>query len=167
MVLSVETTFAADGTKTIGSPGTQCLLPLRHMRRLFLTPLRTRFFPFKCRGEAFPALSRAPDLGWTGALPARVPRWQDEPHSNEFSRSSPVPFRLDTAFADMTDEIDFDWPDDPGAERMDIGLGEIVVAILAFAAFAILGRRAMATLTRERLVWNSETDDPAASAEAQ
>jgi hypothetical protein len=61
-------------------------------------------------------------------------------------RNPSLPFRLNTAIADMTDENDFDWPEDPGAK---IGLGEIVVAFLALAAFTILGRRTMSALARE------------------
>jgi hypothetical protein len=62
-------------------------------------------------------------------------------------RNPSVPFRLNTAFPDMTDEIDFDLPEDPGTE---IGLGEIVVALLVFAAFTLLGRRTISVLARER-----------------
>jgi hypothetical protein len=65
-----------------------------------------------------------------------------------------MPADLDIAFAETIEAIDFNWPESLAVERIQIGLAEIVAAILVFAGFVVLAQRAISLLgsrLRQRL----------------
>jgi len=71
--------------------------------------------------------------------------------SNEPGQSwkdSSMPADLDIAFAETVEAIDFDWPQSLAVERIQMGIAEMAVAILAFAGFVVLTRGAIFVVLR-------------------
>jgi hypothetical protein len=66
--------------------------------------------------------------------------------ANQSSKDPPMPMDLDMWFAETAEGIDFDWPESLAVERIQIGIAEIVAAILVFAAFVVIARWAISIL---------------------
>lgn len=54
-----------------------------------------------------------------------------------------MPADLDTAFVEITEEFDFDWPESLAAERVHVGKAAIVAAAFVFAGIVVLAQRAI------------------------
>jgi hypothetical protein len=54
--------------------------------------------------------------------------------------------KLDTAFVETVERIDFDWPDSLAVKRTRTGVAEIVGAMLLSAGLVVFAQRAIAVL---------------------
>ncbi len=59
-------------------------------------------------------------------------------------KDSARPANLDTAFAEIDEELKFDWPESLAVERVYSGIAEIVAAAFGLIGFVVLALRAIA-----------------------
>jgi hypothetical protein len=59
-----------------------------------------------------------------------------------------MPADLDLAFAETVEAVEFDWPESLTVERTQMGIAEMVVAILVFTGFVVLARETISVVLR-------------------